>query len=103
MSKSVWDSAKVGAQSDTELAFRTLFPTEDKFVLTQMLSDLSAGTQMPMTMLGVFRRKYHSKTLQMFQEEYNYNKFALDRKGRLEGSEIVVHRAGPESGKDGDD
>ncbi len=98
--QSVWASARLGTQSDIELAFKTLFPTEDKFVLTQMLSELSAGAQMPMTMLGVFRRKYRRKTLKVFQEEYNYNRFALDRKGRLEGSEIVASKRREEEKED---
>ena len=68
--------------------------------MTQMLSQLSAGQQMPMTMCGFFRRKYKSKSLQIFQEEYNYNKIALDRQGRLEGSEVLAARKHPESEED---
>jgi len=45
-----------------------------------------------LSVLGLFRRMYKSNVLSIFQEELGYNKIALDRLGRLEGSEIVAAR-----------
>lgn len=77
-------------EAEYEPAIRGLFPYDDAFRRLQMLGETSARAQMPMTVLGTLRRKYKSTFLRSLQEEYNLNRVALDRKGRLEFSEIVV-------------
>ena len=86
------ENLRVGIQSENELAIEAMFPPKDKFKMLQMISELNIRAVMPFTVLGVFRRMYKSKVLALFQEEHNLDKIALDRKGRLELSEIVASR-----------
>ncbi len=95
---SIFDNMRVGIQSEEEVAIEAMFPTRDKFKMLQMISELQPGAVMPWSVLGVFRRIYKSKVLQMLQEEHNLNKIALDRKGRLELSEVVASRRKPKEG-----
>ena len=90
--KSWHEGLRMGIQSENELAIEAMFPTKDKFKMLQMISELNIRAVMPFTVLGVFRRMYSSKILRLFQEEHNLDKVALDRKGRLELSEIVASR-----------
>jgi len=99
-SSSWHDNIRVGVQSENELAIDAMFPTKDKFKMLQMIGELNIRAEMPFTVLGVFRRMYKSKVLRMFQEEHNLNKISLDRKGRLELSEIVASRKRIEEGKE---
>ena len=86
----IFDSIRSGVQSDEEMALKFLFPAKNKFEYLQMLTEQQNRAITPFSVLGVFRKKYKSKILTSFQEEHNINKIALERKGRLEGSEIVV-------------
>ena len=94
------ENMRVGGQSENELAIEAMFPTKNKFKMLQMISELNIRAVMPFAVLGVFRRMYGSKVLGFFQEEHNLNKVALDRKGRLELSEIVASRKRLEEGKE---
>lgn len=87
---SIWDALGSGGGSEEEATLKFMFPAKNKFEFKQMLSDLQGGAVVPFSVLGVFRRKYKSKTLYNFQDEHNSNKTAQERKGRLEGSEIIV-------------
>ena len=87
--KSFFDKARAGFVSDEELAIQALFPTNDKFKMLQMITEVPPKAQMPWTVLGIFRRKFKSQVLAIFQEEHNLNKISQERKGRLELAEIV--------------
>jgi len=87
---SFFDKARTGFVSDEEMAIRALFPYQDKFRMLQTITEIGPRAIMPWTVLGIFRRKYKSQVLAIFQEEHNLNKVSLDRKGRLELSEIVA-------------
>jgi hypothetical protein len=100
-SGSILDQLRSGVQSEEEIALKFLFPARNKFEFLQMLTDQQPRAVTPFSVLGVFRRKYHSKVLTMFQEEMSINKIAQERKGRLEGSEVVVGIR--RSSKDGED
>lgn len=86
-----FEGIRVGVEADYEGAVRALFPTNDKFKMLQMLTDTNNKSQMPLTVLGILRRKYRSPFLKILQEEHNLNKIALDRKGRGDFVEIVGH------------
>ncbi len=88
--KSLWDTLRQGAASEEETALNFLFPAKNKFEYLQMLTDLQPRAVMPWSVLGVFREKYKSKVLRGFQYENNVDRIAQERKGRLEGSEVVV-------------
>ena len=88
--KSLWETLRQGATSDEEMALNFLFPAKNKFEYLQMLTEQQPRAIIPWSVLGVFRNKYRSKILKEVQYEHNVNKIAQERKGRLEGSEVVV-------------
>ena len=88
--KSLWDTLRSGAQSEEETALNFLFPAKNKYEYLQMLTETPPRAVTPFAVLDVFRKKYKSKTLTMFAESTNTIKIGQDRKGRLEGSEVVV-------------
>jgi len=88
--KSLWEAMRSGAQSEEEMALNFLFPAKNKFEYLQMLTEQQPRAVIPWSVLGVFRNKYGSKILKAVQYEHNVNKIAQERKGRLEGSEVVV-------------
>lgn len=88
--KNLWDTLRQGATSEEETALNFLFPAKNKFEYLQMLTDLQPRAIVPWSVLGVFRNKYHSGVLRSVQYEHNVNQIAKERKGRLEGSEVVV-------------
>jgi hypothetical protein len=75
-----------GDQASATLDF--MFPTTDKFKKLQMVGENTKRMVNSLAVTGIFRRKFHSQTLAIFQEELNINNIALDRKGRIEASEI---------------
>lgn len=87
---SIWADIRSNTSSENEVAIKLLFPATNRFQSLQMLSDLQPRAVVPFSVLGVFRRVYKSKVLEMFQEEHNLNKVSQERKGRLEGSEITA-------------
>ena len=88
--KSLWDTLRSGSTSEEEMALNFLFPAASKFQYLQMLTEQQPRSIMPWSVLGVVRDKYKSKVLRNVQLEHNVNKIAQERKGRLEGSEVVV-------------
>lgn len=87
---SIFESMRLGVQSEEQLAIETMFPFKDKFKMLQATTEIQLKATMPWSILGYFRRKYKSEFLKTLQEEHNINKISLDRKGRLELSEIVA-------------
>ncbi len=88
-SKGLFGGARDSFKSEEEVAIAALFPTENKFEMLQMITEVAPKAQMPWTVLGLFRVKYKSQALRILQREHNLNKIAQERKGRLELSEIV--------------
>ena len=86
----IFESIRASIQSEEQLALQFMFPFKDRFKLLQSLTEYRNKEIPAWSVLGIFRRKYNSKLLKVFQEETNINKIAVDRKGRLEGSEIVA-------------
>lgn len=86
----IFDALRAGVHTEEELAVQALFPTTDKFKMLQMITEQMPRSVIPWSVLGVFRRKYKSDVLKMFQEEHNLNKIAQDRKGRGELAEIMI-------------
>jgi len=86
----IFEALRSGVQSEEEVALKFMFPAGSRFEYLQMLTEQQPRAIIPWSVLGVFRRKYKSRVLQITQEEHNINKIAQERKGRLEGSEVVV-------------
>jgi len=81
----------------TELGVKRMFPARNKPQMLQMLSETGHKSQMPQTIVGMFQRLYSGKkksdpadVLGIVLEELRCNSIALDRKGRLELSEIIA-------------
>jgi hypothetical protein len=87
-----FESMRASQSSEQQDALDFLFPSKNRFERLQMLGDNQPRAITPLNMLGVFRRLYKSKVLSIYQEEHGYNRIAGERKGRLEGSEIVAAR-----------
>lgn len=98
---SLWDTLRQGAASEEENALNFLFPAKNKFEMLQMLTETQPRAVTPFAVLDVFRKKYKSKVLTSFSESHNTIKIGQERKGRLEGSEVVVGIR--RSGKDAED
>ncbi len=88
----IFESMRGSIQSEEQVALDFMFPTTEKFKRLQMMTHHQMRAMVPLAVLGVFRRKYKSTILKTFQEELGYNEIALDRLGRVEGSEIVAAR-----------
>lgn len=88
--KGLFESMRVGVQSEEEIVIGALFPTRDKYKMLQMITEQQPRAVIPWSVLGVFRRMYGSKVLRVLQEEHNLNKIAQERKGRLELSEVIA-------------
>ena len=86
----IFEDMKFGTEAEYEAAIKALFPHTDKFKRLQMLTETNAASQMPLTVLGVLRRRFKSTLLRDLQEEHNLNKIALDRRGRGELAEVVA-------------
>ena len=88
----IFEGLRAGIQSEEEIALQWMFPAKDNFRKLQMMTHHSNKAMVPLSVMGLFRRMYKSPTLRIFQEELGTNKIALDRLGRVEGSEIVAAR-----------
>lgn len=88
----IFEGLRAGVQSEEEIALEFMFPAKDHFRRLQMMTHHQMRAMVQLSVLGLFRRMYKSNVLRTFQEELGYNKIALDRLGRVEGSEIVAAR-----------
>lgn len=86
----VFETARMGARNEDELAFKLMFPAKNQFQQLQMMARHQHRSMVPLAIMGVFRRMYKSRVLSWLQEELNVNKIALEGLGRIEGAEIVV-------------
>ena len=97
----VFDNARSGFRTEQEVAIETIFPAKNKFQMLQMITEYQPRSIVPWSVLGIFRREYHSKTLEIFQEECNTNNIARERQGRLEAQAIYSRPKFHEEGKEG--
>lgn len=88
----IFDRFRSNIQTEEEIAIRALFPADSKFEMKQMITEFPAKARASLSVMGLFRRIYKSKVLTTFQEELNINGFPIDRKSRLELSEVVAAR-----------
>ena len=102
MAGGIFESLRTGVRSDEEIALNFMFPARNKYEMLQMLTETQPRAVTPFAVLDVFRKKYKSKILKSFAESHHTIKVGQERKGRLEGSEIVVGMRKAAKG-DGDD
>lgn len=99
------DEKLLGFASGDQAVVGALFPqgiTQKDARMLQMISEHNIRAQVPLGILGLFRRRYpQSKVLGVFQEEINRNRISLDRKGRLELENILTLPREEEGGREG--
>ena len=87
-------SVKVNTESEEALAFKILFPSKNRKQLLQMITEIPNRLRVPMAVMGVIRGLYSSTgffdAIATFEEEFYVLGLPLDRKSRLEASEIVA-------------
>ena len=88
--ESAWNKIRGSFKNEEQIAIEAMFPATNKFQMKQMTTEFSQRAIVPMAVLGVFRRIYKSKVLEMFQEEYMVDKDSLERQGRFELRDIVA-------------
>lgn len=84
--------AVLGGQSETEQELRLVFPGKNQFQMLQQLTEYNAPACNAFAVLGIFRRMYHSRILEAFQEEYSLNRKSLDRRGEVGAIEVLAAR-----------
>jgi hypothetical protein len=90
--QTIFEAARFGFQNEESQALTLLFPFANKFQKLQMMTQNTMGVINPLTVMGIFRRKFKSEVLGMFQEERGINMIAFDRLGRQEGAEVTASR-----------
>lgn len=97
MAEGIFGGLRMAQEDEASAAIKVLFPHKDAFRRLQMLTEHNPRANVSLSILGLFRRMYKSDVLKIFQEEYNLNMIAMERKGRLEACEIVAaNRLGKE-------
>ena len=87
-------SVKINTESEEALAFKVLFPSKNRKQALQMISEIPNRLRVPMAVMGVIRQLYASTgnidAIATFEEEFYVLGLPIDRKSRLEASEIVA-------------
>ena len=87
-------AVKINTESEEALAFKILFPSKNRKQLLQMVTEIPHRLRVPMAVMGVIRGLYSSTgffdAIATFEEEFYILGLPLDRKSRLEASEIVA-------------
>lgn len=73
-----------------ELAFSLLFPFTSEFKKIQAMTEISPRARGTLSVLDVLRKEWGSSTIRSYMESNNIIGMALDRKARLEATEIVA-------------
>ena len=80
----------IGGKTEEEVAFETLFPYSSRYQLLQMTTRFSNREIPLVAIVGVLRRIFGLKSLEVYQEELMVDKISSDGLGRAEGAEIVA-------------
>ena len=83
----------MSTQSDEEVAVKALFPARNRAQMLSMITELPESAIVPFAALGVIKRRFHSDVIAMFEDEIYSKKISVNRKGRLELSEVFVSAA----------
>jgi len=73
-----------------ELAFSLLFPFTDNFKRQQAMTEIAPRLRDSLSVLDMVRKEWQSPTIKSWLESFNVWGMALDRKARLEATEIVA-------------
>jgi len=87
--RSLMDSIMASSSSDEANAIEILFDTKN-YQRLKMISEIPPQLMYVLTILGVLQRRYNSKVLKLFDEEFLTRQKSRDRQGLLELVEVLL-------------
>lgn len=87
--RSLLDSIMASAQPEEMSAINILFDTRN-YQRLKMISEIPPQLMYVLTVLGVLQRRYNSKVLKLFDEEFLSRQKSRDRQGVIELVEILL-------------
>lgn len=87
--RSLIESITTSAESPELGAIEVLFGTKN-YQRLKMISEISPNNMYAMIVLGVLQRRYNSKVLKLFDEEFLSRQKSRDRQGILELVEVIL-------------
>jgi hypothetical protein len=83
------ESIMAQTQSEEMSAISILFDTKD-YKRLKMISEIPPSLMYVLTILGVLQRRYNSKVLKLFDEEFLSRQKSRDRQGIIELVEVLL-------------
>jgi len=87
--RSLMDTIMASAAPEEISAINILFDTKN-YQRLKMISEIPPQLMYVMTVLGVLQRRYNSKVLKLFDEEFLSRQKSRDRQGVLELVEVLL-------------
>jgi len=87
--RSLMESIMAQTQSEEMSAIGILFDTKD-YKRLKMISEIPPSLMYVLTVLGVLQRRYNSKVLKLFDEEFLSRQKSRDRQGIIELVEVLL-------------
>jgi len=87
--RSLLDSIMSQSVSEEVSAINILFDTKN-YQRLKMISEIPPSLMYALTVLGVLQRRYHSKVLKLFDEEFLSRQKSRDRQGVIELVEVLL-------------
>lgn len=87
--KSLMDQIMATSSSEEATAIGILFDTKN-YQRLKMISEIPPQLMYVLTILGVLQRRYNSKVLKLFDEEFLTRQKSRDRQGLLELVEVLL-------------
>lgn len=87
--RSLMESIMAQTQSEEMSAISILFDTKD-YKRLKMISEIPPSLMYVLTILGVLQRRYNSKVLKLFDEEFLSRQKSRDRQGIIELVEVLL-------------
>lgn len=96
---SLMDSIMAQSAPEEMSAINVLFDTKN-YQRLKMISEIPPQLMYDMTVLGVLQRRYKSKVLKLFDEEFLSRQKSRDRQGVLELVEVLLGVRRMEDGRE---
>lgn len=87
--RSLIEAITASSSSEELGALEMLFGTKD-YQRLKMISEIAPSNMYAMVVLGVLQRRFKSKVLRLFDEEFLSRQKSRDRQGILEMVEIIL-------------
>ena len=87
--KSLMDTIMASGASEESSAISILFDTKN-YQRLKMISEIPPNLMYVLTVLGVLQRRYKSKVLKLFDEEFLSRQKSRDRQGVMELVEVLL-------------